>query len=290
MIIIGIDDTDVAGSPGTNQLARRIVRELSGYCRCLRIVRHQLLDDLRVPCTTKNGSASILLEWRRHPDRSSRMSTAKQAVTAPLLGCCRRVMRDWFVEGSDPGLCLLSGSCPSEIVRWGQRCQRELVTREDALVVARDAGLHLESLGGTEDGVIGALAAVGLASTENDGRIVQLGEWPDNLSGAQRLNTLNVRGVRVCEYSTDQELTHGTIDVGKHLRPNLRHGEPLLFVEALHAASDHPLKTDLRQCRRNFSSTKTAMMDSRSPSSRVIFSAIVLRLLVPWRSFDEKCT
>ena len=244
MIIVGIDDTDVVGSRGTNQLARQIVRELSGRWRCVRIVRHQLLDDPRVPCTTKNGSASISLELRSNSDQPADIGAAE---TASLLDCCRTVMRDWFVEGSDPGLCLLSGDCPSAIVEWGQRCQREFVAREDAFALASDTGLHLEALGGTEDGVIGALAAVGLAWTENDGRIVQLCEWPDDLSGTQQLNVLSLRGVRVREHGSGQEFTQGTVDVGKHLRPNLRNGVPVLFVEPIDTASDVTSKPDTHE-------------------------------------------
>jgi len=165
-------------------------------------------------------------------------------------------MRDWFVEGSDPGLCLLSGTCPPEIVRWGQKCQREFVAREDAFAIASDTGLHLESLGGTEDGVIGALAAVGLASTENDGRIVQLGEWPDDLSGPQTLSTLYQRGIDVREFGTGRECTHGAVDVGKHLRPNLRNGVPVLFVESLAAASEQPLESDMRKVKVMFRALK----------------------------------
>ena len=254
MIIVGFDDTDVADSRGTNQLARGVVRELSGQWHCLRIVRHQLLDDPRVPCTTKNGSASITLQQRGKSVRSltGEGVTAEQAETASLLDGCRRLMRDWFVAGSDPGLCLLSGNCPPEVVEWGQRCQREFVTRDDAFALAAETGLHLESLGGTEDGVIGALAAVGLASTENDGRIVQLGDWPDELSGPQTINALSRRGVRVREYGTDREFTHGVVDVGKHLRPNLRHGMTVLFVESLDAASAQPPETDVQDAGKTF--------------------------------------
>lgn len=239
MIIIGIDDTDIIGSPGTNQLARQIMRDLSGDYRCVRIVRHQLLDDPRVPYTSQNGSASIMIERRGDSDRSSNMNAAE---TASLLDCCRHAMQNWFVEGSDPGLCFLSGDCPPEIVDWGHRCQREFVARADAYALAADAGLHLESLGGTQDGVIGALAAIGLASTEDDGRIVQLGEWPDDLSGSQAVNALTERGVRVCEMETERVLTDGSVDVGKHLRPNVRNGGAVLFVESPHDAADQPTR------------------------------------------------
>ncbi len=57
MIYVGIDDTDTLDDPGTNQLARHIVRQLSGQFRGRMILRHQLLEDPRVPCTKKNGCA-----------------------------------------------------------------------------------------------------------------------------------------------------------------------------------------------------------------------------------------
>ncbi len=62
MIFVGIDDTDTLGTPGTNQLARALVRRLAASYRPVRIVRHQLLFDPRVPYTSKNGSASLVLE------------------------------------------------------------------------------------------------------------------------------------------------------------------------------------------------------------------------------------
>ena len=66
---------------------------------------------------------------------------------------------------------------------WGLRCKRELVTQSEARQIAADHGIYLEGLGGTEDGVIGALAAVGLMATKNDGRVVYFGsggeDWYD---------------------------------------------------------------------------------------------------------------
>ncbi len=53
MIYIGIDDTDTLDTPGTNQLARHLVRELTGLVRGRVVTRHQLLEDPRVPCTRK---------------------------------------------------------------------------------------------------------------------------------------------------------------------------------------------------------------------------------------------
>lgn len=218
MITIGIDDTDIIGSPGTNQLARAIVRATVDDWRCIRIVRHQLLDDPRVPYTSKNGSASISVEPRASASLQSLVET------------CRRVMQEWFIVGSDPGLCVVPDQPPPEVIDFGRRCQRELVSQAEARELAARFALRLEGLGGTEGGVIGALAAVGLAATSDDGRIVQMGEWPDDLSGLQSCSVLLERRVEPQDIESGQLISSGIIDVGKHLRPNLRGGRTILFV------------------------------------------------------------
>jgi len=219
MIYVGIDDTDTLNTPGTNQLARALVRRIGPAYECLLIVRHQLLFDPRVPYTSKNGSASILLKPRGAADIES------------LIQDLRAEMLARFNCGSDPGLCV-TASVVSEITEFGRRCQRDLVTQEDARCLANRHGLHLEGLGGTEGGVIGALAAVGLVATGNDGRVVQLGAWPDDLTGVQDITTISQREVLVRELRTNQTITSGKIDVGTHLRPNCRDGRIVLFVSA----------------------------------------------------------
>src|SRR4051812_31276378 len=44
MIYVGIDDTDTLDDPGTNQLARHLVGELSNEFEARLILRHQLLQ------------------------------------------------------------------------------------------------------------------------------------------------------------------------------------------------------------------------------------------------------
>ena len=57
IITVGLDDTDILDSPGTNQIAKAIVEDLTDRFECVLILRHQLLNDPRVPYTSKNGSA-----------------------------------------------------------------------------------------------------------------------------------------------------------------------------------------------------------------------------------------
>lgn len=220
MIYIGIDDTDTIETQGTNQLARVLVDRLGPRAGSALVVRHQLFFDPRVPYTSHNGSASILLESCPH-------------VTVPrLIEELRHGMQSWFVQGSDPGLCVAT-AVPNEVVEFGRRCQHEVVTQNDALETAARFGIYLEGLGGTEQGVIGALAAVGLGFSGDDGRVVHRSgwPWPDALTGPQEVTTLQARGVDdVRCVITHRLVRSGVVDVGKRLRPNRCGGRTVLYV------------------------------------------------------------
>jgi hypothetical protein len=141
-------------------------------------------------------------------------------------------MRGDYILGSDPGLCV-TREVTDPVRRFGRRCQRELVTQKEARELATAEGLFLLGLGGTQDGVIGALAAVGLAAHDNDGRVIQMGDWPDNVSGMQAITLLGERGVTVRDLETCQIVGRGMVDVGKKLRPNWREGGCVLYVRRL---------------------------------------------------------
>ncbi len=225
MIYVGVDDTDVLGSPGTNKFARALALRLADRYQCKLIVRHQLLQDPRVPCTSKNSAASMLLQ----PQNGSTINA--------LTGELRAFVREWFVEGSDPGFCV-TANVPGAVVAFGKQCQRELVTQGDARRLAEEHEVYLEGCGGTNDGVIGALAAVGLAAEGNDGRVVQIGEWPDDLTGPQKIAAVRARNVEVQCLDTGTTLSSGTVDVGKHLRPSYRQGKIVLFAQPVAGQSD----------------------------------------------------
>jgi hypothetical protein len=237
MIHVGLDDTDVIGSPGTNKLARHIARQLAADFHCRIIVRHQLLVDCRVPCTNKNGSASITFEPR---------SDFSIAALAERLS---EIIVDWSPDGADPGLCIAT-NVPRSIVEWGLRCQRELVDQRMAHELAAQHGLYLAGLAGTRDGVIGALAAVGLFETGDDGRIVYVGGEPEeaapaevvsdetperfDMGGVQSVAAILHAGVDEIRRLDDHRLVgEGAVDLGKRLRPNRRRGKVVLLVSPL---------------------------------------------------------
>jgi hypothetical protein len=225
MIYVGIDDTDTLDDPGTNQLARHLVRQLSDVVSGRMITRHQLLEDPRVPCTRKNGCAAIEFEPLAAVSRGD------------LAARIRAIMLAWCPTGSDPGLCIALPPIPPAIVEFGHACQHRLVSQTEARKLAAEQGIHLEGLGGTEDGVIGALAAVGLITTRDDGRVVFLGSQAADrfeITGVHPLAEVLTRGVDEVRSSADHALiTSGSVDVGKRLRPNYRGGKVVLYVAPL---------------------------------------------------------
>jgi hypothetical protein len=191
------------------------------------IVRHQLLEDPRVPCTSKNSAAALLF------------ADQGRLATDDLVVRLRGLLRQRCVAGSDPGLCVAS-TVSDSITAFAKRCQRQLVTQREARHLAGECGIYLEGLDGTQDGVIGALAAVGLSAEGHDGRVVQLGHWPDDLSGRQPAKMIERRGVMILSEDTGMRVRDGLVDVGKHLRPNFRHRRAVLFVRPLATPNGGP--------------------------------------------------
>ena len=222
MILVGIDDTDIVGSPGTNQLARLILKGIGEKAEDAVICRHQLFFDPRVPYTSKNGSASLQLP------------NATPADIPNLTAAVREIMLGWYIEGSDPGLCIATGAT-SDMMAFSLRCKSEVITQDEARAIAARAGCYLEGLGGTNQGIIGALAAIGLVVGGNDGRIVHLSWWPypeDGFSGSHEIEEIVARGVdEVRQVANDSPVSCGWVDVGNHLRPNRRGGRIVLYVE-----------------------------------------------------------
>jgi hypothetical protein len=160
-VLIGIDDTDNQTSPGTGQLARRLAAELERRgAKPLGITRHQFLLDERIAYTTHNSGACVAVEWNG--------AVEELGFAAGLIG-------EWSAEGSDPGICIAAmEDVPAEVMRWGWSATREVLTRERALALAEGNGMFLRALGGSGDGVIGALGSVGLRADGNEGRYLDL--------------------------------------------------------------------------------------------------------------------
>ena len=229
MIYIGMDDTDNLDSRGTGRLAREIAQDLSRDFSVMGVTRHQLLVDPRIPYTSHNSCAAIGLEATEPVD------------LAELFERVKTLMLAGFVYGSDPGLCVAGAPAAVTLTEFGRRAQRQVLSQAEARALAETCGVLLAGLGGSQDGVIGALSAVGLAAGGEDGRYLLVGCSRD-LMGMQEVSALLQAGISSVLTLDGQPVTRGLVQAEK-LRPARRGGRPVLYVEW---QDDHwqPLKLD----------------------------------------------
>lgn len=218
-VYLGIDDTDTPESRGTGRLARMIATELSGICRISGVTRHQLYVHDDIPYTSHNSCAVLHIEEVENGSVREIFTAAREMILAD------------FIEGSDPGICIApENQVPDPLLSFGLRAKSSVVTQDEARHLARQAGITLEGLGGTNGGIIGALAGVGLAASRNDGRFVVRGCTRD-LKGCQTVATLLGGGVDSVMTADGIHVTEGVVEIRKFPKPALRQGRAVLFVE-----------------------------------------------------------
>ncbi len=217
MIFIGIDDTDNKESGGTGRVARSIAAVLRERFPVLGVSRHQLLVDDRVPYTS-NNSCNVIHLLTDDADRNVLMAWVSELLTERCL------------VGSDPGLCIAEASAAGH--PFGEAVQTRLTTQAEALTVAREVKAILRPLGGTGDGIIGAMAGVILAAGGNDGRFVEVGRTRE-LNGVVSVEELLSSGVKEVRTANGMLVTSGAVDTnGGRVRPLVRRRQPVLLVES----------------------------------------------------------
>jgi hypothetical protein len=160
-LLIGIDDTDNKDSRGTGFNARQMARliEEAQLGKVEGITRHQLFFDPRIPYTSQNSSAAL------------EVSSADKKIK----DFCIEYLLKIAPEGCDIGLCIApANDFPESIIDWGFRAKREVLTQDEAKAIASKTEVFLVGLTGTKDGIIGAMAAIGLRKSGNDGRFIWL--------------------------------------------------------------------------------------------------------------------
>ena len=216
MIYIGLDDTDNKSSRGTGRLARTIAASLAERYQVRGVTRHQLLVDPRVPYTSHNSSATIHLRENGNAD-----------LTA-IADRVQEIMQADFQEGSDPGLCVAQTVTP-EMIDFGRRAKTSLVRQVEAREIATRCGCILRGLGGTQDGVIGALAGIGLSATGEDGRFLVVGRSRE-LDGVQSVQAILDCGIAQVRTIDGEILNEGLVETKGKLRPAFRGNQPVLVV------------------------------------------------------------
>jgi len=218
VIYIGMDDTDNREGGGTGRVARGIAALLRESWPVAGVSRHQLLVDPRVPYTSNNSCNVIHLAPQR-PEQVDRTALALQVQPLLLERC---------LPGSDPGLCVGGSELAGH--PFGLEAQQELVTQAEALTLAAGLGVFLRPLGGTGDGVIGALAGVILAASGNDGRFVEIGQSRE-MEGVVTVEALLAGGIAGVRTREGIPVTEGRVETRGRVRPVLEGYQAVLLVE-----------------------------------------------------------
>jgi tRNA(Ile2) C34 agmatinyltransferase TiaS len=218
LIYVGIDDTDTKESRGTGRLARGIATELQRKYPIFGVTRHQLFVHPDIPFTSHNSCAVIHVQAPANA-MDDIFSTAKILMLAD------------FIVGSDPGLATAETlQVVSSVVAFGQDAKTMIVTQQRALNVARNCGIRVEGLGGTNGGVIGAIAGIGLASLSNDGRFL-LKDKNRELGGIRSISQIISAGIDQVVTPQGDIISEGNVRIPKNATPSFIHGKAVLFVE-----------------------------------------------------------
>ena len=222
-VYLGFDDTDDYDSLyGTGKLVRWFQRKMPEDCRCLGVARQQLFVCDGIPYTSHNSSACLIME------------APEPAILDKIIEDATTHIESHAAPGSDPGLCVATEleASMAGILEFGRLCTHAIVTQRQALEAAK--GLHLSGHGGTNDGIIGAAAAVGLTLSGWCGRFIEWGnlrDWPQQTTVAELKNSgieaLSIDRNAMLPARDDRVITNGW------LRPRLIGHRPVLLVKPL---------------------------------------------------------
>jgi hypothetical protein len=162
-IYLSIDDTDNLDSPGSGHLAEAMAKDLLQLgltSQCANISRHQLFIHDTIPYTSHNSSMCFPAVIHEHN-------------LADVTQFAKEFLKKAAAPGSDPGLCIaaLRESLDRQaLIDFGLQAKKTVLTKQDAYMLAERTGVHLSEHGGTGDGIVGALAGIGLRLQGSDGR------------------------------------------------------------------------------------------------------------------------
>ncbi len=219
-VFVAFDDTDTLdASRGTGKLARWFEGVLPDGCSLWAVVRQQLLVHPDIPYTSHNSSACVVVE------------TSDVTLVPELIERAASHVEQHMLPGSNPGVCVVAegNRALPRLMAFGRRAAIEVVSQDDARLAAD--GVHLSGHRGTNDGIIGAAAGVGLTAWGWAGRFIEfdhLRDYPDTVA----VEVLDQAGMLVAPVDRnvasprpdDMVATYGW------LRPRLWGGQPVIPV------------------------------------------------------------
>lgn len=218
--LIGVDDADSPKLPTTGELVRRLAESLQRdrVAEPQGVTRHQLLAKKHIPYAAHNSAICLSVDAE---DMEGVWETARDFMALES------------ERHSNAGLCIGPWEAVGrDVIAWGRRAKEALLAIEEAQQVAAKSRVRLGVVKGNGNGVIGALAAIGLHREGNDGRFLWLPglfELHSRCSVGEILERSAID--RVCSLQ-EVELPIGElVEIGDGARPVLRNGQAMLYVE-----------------------------------------------------------
>lgn len=227
-LLIGLDDTDIAGSMGTGSLARSLLASFDErrIGAALGATRHQLLLDPSIPYTSENASHCIALKASHRLEVGAIAELVAEFVQAAA------------APGSSPGIAIVrdasweDADVTSRLVAYGQSAKEAVLDADAVVALAGELGVHVSTHGETNRGVVGALAGVGLHLSGSDGSFSWMPGLQD-LAGQVTYRQLRFQvPIDAAVDPTGQEPgLEDVIDLGSGVRPVLAGGRSILLLD-----------------------------------------------------------
>jgi len=160
-LFIGIDDTDSLTSKGTGEITKSLAKQIesNNLGKVVNITRHQLFLSKKIKYTNINNSACLEVT---SCDFEKLFSFCKEFITENCQKCSNTA-----IVFSD------SNNISNDIVEFSLKSKKEIVSINEAVMLIKNNNLNVTFLNNNKKkGIIGALAAIGLRSTNNDGRVI----------------------------------------------------------------------------------------------------------------------
>lgn len=215
---LGIDDTDNAqDNLGTGKLARWLEGSLPQECSLWGVVRQQLNRDSRIPYTSHNSAACVVVK-------------GPEGILEKLIQAATKHLLAHSLPGSDPGLCAAEENEPrlAELLDFGAKCSNRISSQQEAMRVC-GSRVHLSGHGGTNDGIIGAAACVGLTYSGWHGRFIEFGKLRE-IGSTVKVKDLEAMDILVTSLERDAEMPdpEDTVETNDWCRPRLWGDKPVL--------------------------------------------------------------
>lgn len=158
-----IDDTDTLDSIGTGTICEMIRDRLEdeNIAKCSLVTRHQLLIHEDIPYTSHNSSMCF-------------EGTIADACIEDVYRIAVEVVESNSAMEADPGICVAADICKTDrekLIQFGDKALKQVLTKDMAYELAKETDVILSEHGGTGQGVIGAIAGVGLRMSGDNGEL-----------------------------------------------------------------------------------------------------------------------